>query len=106
MNTPKQHTYVPRCIAREKKFPSGGSVLSLSFHAESLAQFIREHTNARGYVNLTVTRRREIGRHDETHSVYLDTWEPTKGTQDMRRAVQQAEQQPEMPAQPQEEVPF
>lgn len=88
MSTQTPTIYVPRSIAREKTFQNGGSILSVSFHAESLLAFIREHTNDRGYFNITIRKRREVGKHDETHSVCLDTWTPKAGVQQMRQAVQ------------------
>lgn len=66
-----------KCSAKKKSFPNGGSVLNIGVKAEDLTAFIADHTNARGYVNLTVKERRETGRYGDTHLVVLDTWEAT-----------------------------
>lgn len=34
--------------------------------------------NERGYVNLIVSKRKEPSKYGSTHSVYVDTFEPTK----------------------------
>lgn len=54
-----------------------GGILKLSFNAEKFAAWIGSRANAKGYVNLCITPRREVGQYGETHTVWLDTWEPT-----------------------------
>jgi|TARA_R110000787_G_scaffold175961_1_gene288281 hypothetical protein len=66
-----------KCSAKKKEFANGGSLLSLGIKAEDLTAFIAEHTNERGYVNLTIKERREVGRYGDTHAVTLDTWVAT-----------------------------
>ncbi len=66
-----------KCIAKKKVFPNGGSLLSIGIKATDLTEFIAQHTNERGYVNLTVKERREEGRYGDTHTVTLDTWVAT-----------------------------
>lgn len=68
--------YVPKASAKEVKFSNGGSMLKLSFKAEDVMAFIRQHTNAKGYINLNISPRRDVGKYGETHSVYLDTYQP------------------------------
>ena len=53
-----------------------GSLLNVSCQAEGMAEWLREHANERGWVNLCVTRRKSEGKYGETHSAYLDTWRP------------------------------
>jgi|TARA_R110000824_G_scaffold18615_2_gene73410 hypothetical protein len=65
-----------KCSAKKKIFDNGGSILNIGIKAETLTAFIAEHTNERGYLNLTVQERREVGQYGDTHSVTLDTWEP------------------------------
>jgi hypothetical protein len=74
MSTEK--TYVPRCSAKVKKFESGNSILKLSFHAQTMADWLLAHANEKGYVNLGVSRRKEVGKYGDTHCVWLDTWKP------------------------------
>jgi hypothetical protein len=74
MSEPK--TYVPKSSVKETVFPDGGKLLKIGFHAETLAEFVKNHANEKGYVNFVITRRREVGQFGETHSVTLDTWKP------------------------------
>ncbi len=60
--------------AKEKIFPNGGSVLNIGIKAEELIQFIQAHTNERGYLNLNISKRNEVGQYGDTHSISLDTW--------------------------------
>jgi|TARA_R110000822_G_scaffold165001_1_gene305561 hypothetical protein len=66
-----------RCSAKKKVFPNGGSLLNVSSKATDLIEFIAQHTNERGYVNLVIRERREVGQYGDTHSVSLDTWVAT-----------------------------
>lgn len=56
-----------------------GEVLNLGIKVEDLADFCRKHKNERGYLNLTISPRRETGQYGDTHSVYLDTYTPRTG---------------------------
>jgi hypothetical protein len=68
-----------RCSAKARQ-TQFGEVLNIGIKADDLAEFCQQHTNARGYVNLTISKRRDIGQYGDTHSVYLDTYEPKTGT--------------------------
>ena len=67
-----------KCIAKHRTFSSGGSVINLGFKAEEMIAFCREHANQGGYINLIIAERREVGKYGDTHSVCLDTWQPTR----------------------------
>ena len=84
--------YVPKCSAKETQFPDGGKLLKIGFHADTLAEFVRNHANDRGYVNFVVTRRKEVGQHGETHSVSLDTWQPGRQSSGRRQDAPAGEQ--------------
>lgn len=71
----EQKIYAP-LSAVEKEFANGGSILKLSGKADKLIEFIRANANDKGYINLVVGKRREIGQYGDTHSVTLDTWKP------------------------------
>ena len=64
-----------KCNAKEKVFNNGSSLISIGINANELTQFIARNTNERGYINLTVQKRREPGQYGDTHMVTLDTWE-------------------------------
>ena len=53
-----------------------GELLSIGVRVEDLVKFAKEHGNDRGYLNLTVSKRKETGQYGDTHSVFLDTYEP------------------------------
>lgn len=67
-----------KCSAKSKtgKF---GDVLLVGVKAEDLIDFADRHKNARGYVNLVISARKGPGQYGDTHSVALDTFEPSKG---------------------------
>lgn len=67
-----------KCSAKEKTFDNGGSVINLGIKVEDLAAFVKQHKNERGYVNLVIQKRREVGQYGDTHSVCLDTFTPSR----------------------------
>ena len=72
----EQKTYVPKSSAKEVQFKNGGSILKVGLHVESMIAFLQAHRNESGYVNLGISRRREVGSHGDTHCVWPDTWKP------------------------------
>lgn len=50
--------------------------IKLSGKADKIIEEIKKHTNAKGYINLELNPRKEVGKYGETHSVSVDTWEP------------------------------
>jgi hypothetical protein len=72
----EQKTYIPKSSAKEVQFRNGGSILKVGLHVESMIAFLQTHLNEAGYVNLGISRRREVGSHGDTHCVWLDTWKP------------------------------
>jgi len=63
-----------KCSAKEKTFANGGSILNLGIKVADLLEFAQRHVNERGYLNLSVQSRREIGKFGDTHTISLDTW--------------------------------
>jgi len=63
-----------KCSAKQKRFDNGGSVINLGVKVADLVAFAQEHTNERGYLNLVINERREVGQYGDTHSVTLDTY--------------------------------
>ncbi len=59
--------------ARDTRY---GQIVNIGVKADDLIAFATQHKNARGYVNLTLSQRREPGQYGDTHSVTLDTYEP------------------------------
>ena len=49
-----------------------GKFLNVSLKFEELEQYV----NDRGYINLTVSPRKEVGQYWDTHSIILNEWKP------------------------------
>lgn len=72
-----EKVYVPKCSARARD-TKYGEMINVSFDVDALVAFAGQHGNAKGRLNLTLSRRKEPGKYGETHSVTLDTFEPTR----------------------------
>mgnify|MGYP003652977729 CR=1 FL=1 len=46
--------------------------MNVSVNLEKLQEFVNE----KGYVNMVVSPRKEVGQYGETHSVTLNDWKP------------------------------
>ena len=64
--------YLQKCSVKKSKFG-----LKFSANAEALIEQILKYKNSKGYFNLDITDRKEIGKFGDTHSVSVDQWEPT-----------------------------
>ena len=53
--------------------------------------------NERGYINLSVGNRREVGKHGETHSVWINDWKPGDARGEERREQTRQNFQPDDP---------
>jgi hypothetical protein len=78
---PEPKIYCPKASAKEHVFRDGGSSIKLGFHAATLIEFVKAHTNEKGYINLLVSKRREVSQYGETHSISLDTFVPRQDGQ-------------------------
>lgn len=75
--TNEQKVYVPKSSAREITFQqSGKTIIKLGFHVETMIDFLKQHANEKGYINLGISKRREPSEQGSTHCVWLDTWQP------------------------------
>ena len=54
-----------------------GELLKISFNRDDLAK-LNANLNAKGYVNLNCNQRKEPSQYGQTHSLVIDTWEPTQ----------------------------
>lgn len=63
--------------AREVEFSNGGSVLNISLNMQQL----QELEQTKGYVNLTISARREADQYGNTHMIYENTFKPKEGAQ-------------------------
>jgi len=76
MNDRPAILYVPKskAVERDGRY---GKFLCLSFKAKELRDFINEHVNADGYINLNVSPRKQLGEYGDSHSISLNQWKPT-----------------------------
>jgi hypothetical protein len=58
---------------KETKF---GEVVSVSINAKTLIDELNKHTNAKGYVNIDLLRRKEADKQGNTHYAVLNEWQP------------------------------
>lgn len=49
---------------------------NISFNAEKLAQY----ANEKGYINITMSKRKEPGQYGDTHYFTLNDWKPEGGS--------------------------
>jgi len=68
--------YVAGTSAKEKQINDDFVTLKVSICVDQLdkAKF-KKGKNGMSYLNLDITRRREVGQYGDTHSVKYDTWE-------------------------------
>ncbi len=66
----KQFVNGASCKAVKGQF---GEFFNISLNLEKLAQY----QNEKGYVNLTMSKRQEVGQYGETHSFKLNDWKPS-----------------------------
>lgn len=64
-----------KCSAKARS-TQYGTMINVGIKATDLIEFARAHANSRGYVNLTISERKEPGKYGDTHSVKLDAYEP------------------------------
>ena len=66
----KQFVNGVSCKAVKGQF---GEFFNISLNLEKLTQY----QNEKGYVNLTMSKRKEVGQYGETHSFTLNEWKPS-----------------------------
>jgi hypothetical protein len=54
-----------------------GAFHRISFNKQDL-ETLMNNLNAKGYVNLNMNKRRQPSQYGQTHSLTIDTWEPTQ----------------------------
>lgn len=72
--------YAPISI-EQRAWPDGKPLWRIGIMAAEMIAFLQKHVNERGYVNLTMSARREPGKHGDTHYATLDTWKPKERNQ-------------------------
>jgi hypothetical protein len=70
-----KRVYAPASL-KEITFSGGGTLLKLSVNVDKFLAFLKEHENEKGWVNMKIERKKEVGQYGDTHSLQLDTWKP------------------------------
>ena len=76
--------YLPGVWIREKQFSNGGSVLNVSVKRESIPELVKLLNAAAaetGWARLVIASRKNPDE-KSTHSIFVDTWKPTKKADD------------------------
>ena len=59
-----------------------GKFFSASINVIQFIDFLRANQNDKGYVNLTITKRREPSPHGDTHTAYLNDYKKSGSESD------------------------
>ena len=68
-------TYINGLFIKSKQ-TTFGEVVSISINAKTLIEELNKHTNAKGYVNIDLLRRKEADKNGNTHYAVLNEWKP------------------------------
>jgi hypothetical protein len=68
-------TYINGLFIKSKQ-TTFGEVMSVSINAKTLIEELNKHTNAKGYVNIDLLRRKEADKQGNTHYAVLNEWQP------------------------------
>lgn len=74
-----QKTYVPKSSVRARQ-TQFGEFINIGLNAEEFASFMNQHKNERGYINLTIGKRKAPSERGDTHSLWLDDYKPKDRT--------------------------
>ena len=65
--------YINKVTLKKSKFG-----INMSVKTDEFIEQLRQHTNEKGYCNLEINERREVGKYGETHSMKVNEWKPTQ----------------------------
>lgn len=75
-------------MSEEKIYVGGAKEMSGNFGAFHKISFshndlnmLMENLNAKGYVNLNMNKRKQPSQYGQTHSLVIDTWQPSESQQ-------------------------
>ena len=99
-------------MSNEKQYIGGakemngnfGAFHKISFSAQDVEN-LKQHLNAKGYVNLVMNKRREPSAYGQTHSLVVDTWEPQTNSQPQQAPSYTPQAVPDRVADPVPEAP-
>lgn len=64
-----EKTYINGVFIKESKYG-----IKMSIKAETFCEQIKKLTNEKGYVNIEIKPRKQVGNYGDTHYAELDTW--------------------------------
>ncbi len=79
MEEKKLNKFIDKCYIREKVFENGGSVLNCAFGVDEL----QELADSKGWVNITIAKRKSPSDNGKTHYAKHDDYKPSKKDGDM-----------------------
>ena len=79
--TKSQKTFANGVFIREVTFKDGNSLLNVAVQAKAFCDFMKEHVNEKGYINLEV-RRNTNPESKFSHSMLLNEYNPQKNAKE------------------------
>ena len=74
--TTKTRTFVNAIDIKTHTFQDGNMVLNCGINLERFIAELKPHVNAKGWVNVTIGKRKTPSQYGQTHSMYLDQRKP------------------------------
>ena len=53
-----------------------GEIYKISFNVEMFTKWLKKNQNDKGFVNIDMLKRRELGKYGDSHYCTLDEWKP------------------------------
>ena len=78
---------------KEKVFDDGGSLLKFSFSPDDMTKLNNSAGLKNGWVNIVISKRKQVSDKGVTHYATIDNWQPKEGTQ--RVTLAQANDMPD-----------
>ena len=76
MRTPKPPTIFVPAICKEITFSSGHSIIRVSVNVKAITAFLEANRGESDWCNMELVKRKETGKHGETHFLRLSNWKP------------------------------
>lgn len=69
-----EHIYCNAISIKARAFADGNEALNCRITVDAMIDFLRAHADEKGYVNLSIMRRKQTSEHGHTH--YAKLWIP------------------------------
>ena len=67
-------TYINGLFIKEFNFDNGGTILNIAVSVDKFVEELKQHAK-NGYVNIQISKRKEVDKHGNTHYATLNTYE-------------------------------